>query len=122
MARRADFFFRPQHPYTVMLMAAFSYNQRLRALWRRPQAGPDVRGSGAGGCAYFASHALGGRRIDIHHADQIAVRQLGVFLRVEATQIACADDGGSDFLHVAVIMPFEDQSIDGPTRRASQLR
>lgn len=52
VARRADFFFRPQHPYTIMLMAAFSYNQRLRALWRRPQAGPDMRAASGRGCAY----------------------------------------------------------------------
>ena len=36
-ARREDFFFRPSHPYTIMLMAAFSYNQRLRHLWARPE-------------------------------------------------------------------------------------
>lgn len=37
LARREDFFFRPAHPYTIMLMAAFSYNQRLRHLWARPE-------------------------------------------------------------------------------------
>jgi oligopeptide/dipeptide ABC transporter ATP-binding protein len=35
MADRDGFFFSPRHPYTIMLMAAFSYNQRLRALWSR---------------------------------------------------------------------------------------
>lgn len=40
VAAREDFFFRPAHPYTIMLMAAFSYNQRLRQLWSRPNALP----------------------------------------------------------------------------------
>ena len=41
LAPRDDFFFLPAHPYTIMLMAAFSYNQRLRALWTRPEPRPD---------------------------------------------------------------------------------
>lgn len=40
LASREDFFFRPAHPYTIMLMAAFSYNQRLRRLWARPEPLP----------------------------------------------------------------------------------
>ncbi len=40
LADREDFFFRPAHPYTIMLMAAFSYNQRLRRLWARPEPLP----------------------------------------------------------------------------------
>ena len=40
LAPREDFFFRPAHPYTIMLMAAFSYNQRLRQLWARPEPLP----------------------------------------------------------------------------------
>jgi oligopeptide/dipeptide ABC transporter ATP-binding protein len=40
LAGRDDFFFRPAHPYTIMLMAAFSYNQRLRRLWARPEPLP----------------------------------------------------------------------------------
>jgi oligopeptide/dipeptide ABC transporter ATP-binding protein len=38
VARREDFFFRPAHPYTIVLMAAFSFNQRLRHLWARPES------------------------------------------------------------------------------------
>jgi len=50
-AGREDFFFRPRHPYTIMLMAAFSHNQRLRAMWSRPE---DLRVQlgRAGGCRY----------------------------------------------------------------------
>jgi oligopeptide/dipeptide ABC transporter ATP-binding protein len=40
LAGRQDFFFRPAHPYTIMLMAAFSYNQSLRRLWARPEPLP----------------------------------------------------------------------------------
>ena len=33
VAAREDFFFNPMHPYSVMLLAAFSYNPRLRQQW-----------------------------------------------------------------------------------------
>lgn len=80
VARQADFFFRPQHPYTIMLMAAFSYNQRLRALWRRPQAGPDVRAAGERGCAYVARCPLAQPRC---HVERPALVELepGHFIR-----------------------------------------
>jgi oligopeptide/dipeptide ABC transporter ATP-binding protein len=40
LAGRENFFFRPAHPYTIMLMAAFSYNERLRRMWARPEPLP----------------------------------------------------------------------------------
>ena len=43
LAARENFFFRPAHPYTIMLMAAFSYNQRLRQMWARPEPLPGKR-------------------------------------------------------------------------------
>jgi oligopeptide/dipeptide ABC transporter ATP-binding protein len=43
LAGREDFFFRPAHPYTIMLMAAFSYNQSLRRLWARPEPLPGAK-------------------------------------------------------------------------------
>lgn len=60
LATREDFFFRPSHPYTVMLMAAFSHNPRLRRMWSRPEVLPDATGpgvgqqAGAGSCRYVA--------------------------------------------------------------------
>src|SRR5262249_56914517 len=33
VADRETFFFNPMHPYSVMLLAAFSYNPRLRQQW-----------------------------------------------------------------------------------------
>lgn len=33
IASREDLFMRPRHPYTIMLMAAFSHNAKLRAQW-----------------------------------------------------------------------------------------
>ena len=51
VAAREDFFFRPRHPYTVMLMAAFSHNQRLRQMWSRPETLPGVEAP-ATACPY----------------------------------------------------------------------
>jgi len=51
LAAREDFFFRPSHPYTIMLMAAFSYNQRLRRLWARPEPLPGMKAE-ASACPY----------------------------------------------------------------------
>ena len=52
LARREDFFFRPAHPYTIMLMAAFSYNQRLRQMWARPEPLPGAT-AGESACPYI---------------------------------------------------------------------
>ncbi|WP_334174497.1 ABC transporter ATP-binding protein [Pseudoxanthobacter sp.] len=53
MAPREDFFLRPRHPYTILLMAAFSHNRRLRAAWSAPSpvAAQAVPGRG---CSYAA--------------------------------------------------------------------
>ncbi len=37
LASTRDFFARPRHPYSIMLLAAFSHNPALRARWTRPQ-------------------------------------------------------------------------------------
>lgn len=51
IASREDLFLRPRHPYTIMLMAAFSHNARLRTQWHLPDgkrktSDPNV------GCSY----------------------------------------------------------------------
>jgi oligopeptide/dipeptide ABC transporter ATP-binding protein len=50
LAPREQFFLSPRHPYTVMLLAAFSHNARLRRAWTIPE----VRklGNIAQGCIY----------------------------------------------------------------------
>jgi oligopeptide/dipeptide ABC transporter ATP-binding protein len=51
IASREDLFLRPRHPYTIMLMAAFSHNARLRAQWHSP----DVKRKASDpkiGCSY----------------------------------------------------------------------
>ena len=67
LATREDFFFRPPHPYTVMLMAAFSHNPRLRRMWSRPDlARPTGQGvetaAGAGSCRYVGRCPLAQER------------------------------------------------------------
>src|ERR1700693_2644246 len=37
LAMTREFFRRPRHPYSIMLLAAFSHNPVLRARWTRPQ-------------------------------------------------------------------------------------
>ena len=50
LAETAAFFRRPAHPYSIMLLAAFSHSPELRARWTRvPGTGQT---SPAGGCAF----------------------------------------------------------------------
>jgi oligopeptide/dipeptide ABC transporter ATP-binding protein len=50
MAETRRFFARPAHPYSIMLLAAFSHNPALRARWTRIE---DMRGGvPATGCAF----------------------------------------------------------------------
>ncbi len=72
VAAREDFFFRPHHPYTVMLMAAFSHNQRLRRMWSRPEVLPGAAAP-AGGCRYVARCPLAQERCRAEHP---ALREL----------------------------------------------
>lgn len=51
IASREDLFLRPRHPYTVMLLAAFSHNASLRTQWRVPAESPPASGTVAG-CSY----------------------------------------------------------------------
>ncbi|MFO1349333.1 MAG: ABC transporter ATP-binding protein [Gammaproteobacteria bacterium] len=51
VAPRQAFFFEPSHPYTIMLLAAFSHSPELRRRWTVPDVkrrAPDV----AAGCSY----------------------------------------------------------------------
>ena len=79
VAAREDFFFRPAHPYTIMLMAAFSYNQRLRQLWAKPEPLPgEVAAEPA--CPYTARCPLAQPRCRV---ERPALRELaqGHFVR-----------------------------------------
>ncbi|WP_428483398.1 ABC transporter ATP-binding protein [Rhodopila sp.] len=72
LADREDFFFRPAHPYTIMLMAAFSYNQRLRRLWARPEPLPGAAVE-ATACPYVLRCPLAQKRCRV---DRPALREL----------------------------------------------
>ncbi|CAM5569333.1 peptide/nickel transport system ATP-binding protein [Aquamicrobium terrae] len=50
MASREDLFLRPAHPYTLMLLAAFSHSPKLRESWSVPDTG--VRRQTRAGCQY----------------------------------------------------------------------
>ncbi len=73
LALREDFFFRPCHPYTVMLMAAFSHNPRLRRMWSRPEVLPGTTGAVAGACRYVGRCPLAQDRC---RAERPALREL----------------------------------------------
>ena len=49
VADTRSFFTRPHHPYSIMLLAAFSHNPALRARWTRTEA---AGGVATGGCAF----------------------------------------------------------------------
>jgi len=52
VAETRSFFARPQHPYSIMLLAAFSHNPALRARWTRSA---DTAGTApTTGCAFAA--------------------------------------------------------------------
>ncbi len=78
-AARDDFFFHPAHPYTIMLMTAFSYNQRLRTLWSRPEPRPSDATS-AHACPYLLRCPRAQERCQ---SDRPALRELspGHFVR-----------------------------------------
>ncbi|HTJ57384.1 MAG TPA: ABC transporter ATP-binding protein [Devosiaceae bacterium] len=50
LAPREDLFLRPAHPYTLMLLAAFSHSPKLRDAWSVPETGR--RETSAKGCSY----------------------------------------------------------------------
>ncbi len=50
LAATAAFFGRPAHPYSIMLLAAFSHSPALRARWIRPVS--DEAPAAPGGCAF----------------------------------------------------------------------
>jgi oligopeptide/dipeptide ABC transporter ATP-binding protein len=79
MAPRDAFFFQPRHPYTVMLMAAFSHNPRLRRMWSPPEPLPR-REVPATACPYLARCPLAQERC---RAERPSLRELapGQFVR-----------------------------------------
>jgi oligopeptide/dipeptide ABC transporter ATP-binding protein len=52
LATTREFFGRPRHPYSIMLLAAFSHNPALRARWTRPQELQDD--AAVTGCVFAA--------------------------------------------------------------------
>ena len=73
LAPREEFFFQPCHPYTVMLMAAFSHNPRLRRMWSRPEILPGTTEPGANACPYVARCPLAQEHC---RAERPALREL----------------------------------------------
>ena len=52
IADREVFFDDPQHPYTVLLLAAFAQNERLRRYWLGEDKVRENRGPSATGCSF----------------------------------------------------------------------
>jgi oligopeptide/dipeptide ABC transporter ATP-binding protein len=52
IAGRGTFFDDPQHPYTVLLLAAFAHNERLRRYWLGENEARESRGPSAVGCRF----------------------------------------------------------------------
>jgi oligopeptide/dipeptide ABC transporter ATP-binding protein len=72
LAEKSAFFARPAHPYSIMLLAAFSHSPELRARWTRlPGAGEKVP---AGGCT-FAPRCVRRQKRCVDEAP--VLRQLG---------------------------------------------
>lgn len=75
VADREEFFFNPMHPYSVMLLAAFSYNPRLRRQWaRQAPASVPTRPTTHAGCSYVDRCALRQGRC---FAEMPALREIG---------------------------------------------
>ena len=56
IADNASFFDNPQHPYSVMLLSAFSHNPKLRGMWSKPEE--LVEGAEAGRGCLFAGRCV----------------------------------------------------------------
>ena len=52
LAPRDEFFENPQHPYTLLLLAAFSHNERLRRYWLGEDESRKEMGPSLMGCAF----------------------------------------------------------------------
>jgi oligopeptide/dipeptide ABC transporter ATP-binding protein len=55
LAMTREFFARPRHPYSIMLLAAFSHNPALRARWTRPQ---ELQDDAVGAGCVFAARCV----------------------------------------------------------------
>ena len=56
LASTQNFFDNPQHPYSVMLLSAFSHNPKLRGLWTKV-VDAALEGAAESGC-YFAARCV----------------------------------------------------------------
>jgi oligopeptide/dipeptide ABC transporter ATP-binding protein len=56
LAETKNFFNNPQHPYSVMLLSAFSHNPKLRGMWSKAAEAPPEGASGEG--CYFAPRCV----------------------------------------------------------------
>ena len=56
IADTASFFDNPQHPYSVMLLSAFSHNPKLRGMWSKPEE--LIENAEAGGGCLFAGRCV----------------------------------------------------------------
>jgi oligopeptide/dipeptide ABC transporter ATP-binding protein len=74
LAPREEFFENPQHPYTVLLLAAFSHNERLRRYWLGEDGSHKEMGPSPTGCA-FANRCV--RAQPRCRSEHPALRELG---------------------------------------------
>jgi oligopeptide/dipeptide ABC transporter ATP-binding protein len=58
LAETKQFFANPQHPYSVMLLSAFSHNPKLRGMWSTPPEAGEETGDAAGQGCLFASRCV----------------------------------------------------------------
>lgn len=78
MADVRAFFARPAHPYSIMLLAAFSHNAALRARWTRSDTA--TTGTDAEGCA-FAQRCVRRQARCLHEAPTLRVLAPGHLAR-----------------------------------------
>jgi oligopeptide/dipeptide ABC transporter ATP-binding protein len=79
LAPTTAFFERPAHPYSIMLLAAFSHSPNLRARWTRPPDGADDA-LPTGGCP-FASRCVRRRERCMNEAPESRPLAGGRFVR-----------------------------------------
>ena len=72
IAETASFFDNPQHPYSVMLLAAFAHNPALRNKWHKPLASTEAVAGRA--CQYAPRCVHREDECDERHPD---LRELG---------------------------------------------
>ena len=73
LAETASFFDNPLHPYSVMLLSAFSHNPKLRGMWSKAGEGTQTDAAG-GGCLFAARCVRAGDDCRTQHPD---MREMG---------------------------------------------